>query len=62
LRDQLFVLDGVILMRDRVVIPPSLRSEVTQSYITDQGTRILIPSSLRPEVLQSLHAAHQGVS
>ena len=62
LRDHLYILDGVILVRDRVVIPPSLRSEIAQTYVFDHDTRVLIPPSLRTDILQSLHAAHQGVS
>ena len=49
-------------MRDRVVIPPSLRSEIAQTYVFDHDTRVLIPPSLHADILPSLHAAHQGVS
>ena len=45
-----------------MVIPPSLRSEIAQTYVFDHDTRVLIPPSLRADILQSLHAAHQGVS
>ena len=62
IRDHLYVLDGVILLMDQVLIPPSLRAEVTQSYTEGHGTRVLIPKALQAEVIQSLHAAHQGVS
>ena len=47
---------------DQVLIPPSLRAEVTQSYTEGHGTRVLIPKALQAEVIQSLHAAHQGLS
>ena len=51
LRNHLYTIDGVVLMRDMVLIPPSL--PVLES---------LIPPPLCSEVMQSLHAAHQGVS
>ena len=60
-RNNLYMLDGVILMNDQVLIPSPLRENVTESLINGTGTRILIPLRLRQEVLQSLHSAHQGV-
>ena len=62
LRNSLYVVDGVVLMKDQVMIPPALRSEVAQSYIPGSGVRIVIPPALRKEVIFSLHSAHQGVS
>ena len=62
IRDHLYVLDGVILLMDQVLIPPSLRAEVTQSYTEGHSIRVLIPKALQAEVIQSLHAGHQGVS
>ena len=60
-RNNLYTMDGVILMNDKVLIPPPLREEATNSLVNGAGTRILIPPKLRPEIVQSLHAAHQGV-
>ena len=61
IRNNLYTLDGVILMNDQVLIPPSLRDGVTKSLTNGTGTRIVIPPELQPEVIQSLHSAHQGV-
>ena len=62
IRDQLYVIDGVVLLLDQVLIPPTLRPEVSQSFVDGQGARVLIPPALQSEVVQSLHSAHQGVS
>ena len=62
LRNNLYVVDGVVLTKDQVLIPPPLRNEVSQSYIPGANVRIIIPLGLRSEVVQSLHSAHQGVS
>ena len=61
LKDLLYVLDGVILLKDKVIIPP-LRNQVTSSYTEGRSVCVIIPVNLRPEVMQSLHADHQGVS
>ena len=60
-RNNLYIVDGVILMKDQVVIPKSLRSDVTEAFSNGPGARILIPPNLRQEIIQSLHSAHQGV-
>ena len=60
-RDSLFVVDDVILMRDRIVLPRTLRNDALQTDIPGYD-RIVIPSSLRGEIVNSLHAAHQGVT
>ncbi len=60
-RNNLYVVDGVVLMRDQVLIPPTLRNEVAQTYAPGSAIRIIIPSALRKEVIQCLHSAHQGV-
>ena len=62
IRDQLYLIDGVVLLLDQVLIPPPLRPEVSQSFVDGQGARVLIPPALQSEVVQSLHSAHQGVS
>ena len=61
IRDNLYMIDGVILMNDKVLLPPPLREDAAKSLVNGTGTRILIPPQLRPEILQSLHSAHQGV-
>ena len=60
-RNNLYVLDGVVLMKDRVVIPETLQGGVTQFLSGGHGARIIIPPNLRQEVIHSLHSAHQGV-
>jgi hypothetical protein len=60
-RNNLYMLDNVILMNDQILIPSPLRENATESLINGTGTRILIPPQLRPEIVQSLHAAHQGI-
>ena len=62
IRKNLHVVDGVIMMRDMVVVPQSLRDDITHSYNEGAGSRVVIPPSLRIEILQSLHSAHQGVN
>ena len=62
LKDHLYVVEGVVLLRNKVAIPLSLRDQVTSSYTVGCGIRVVIPPTLRPEITQSLHAAHQGVS
>ena len=61
-RYDLYVIDGVILMVNQVMIPPVLRNRVVQTYMPGSTIRIIIPTVLRTEVLHSLHSAHQGVS
>ena len=61
IRQNLYIVDGVILMKDHVVIPRSLRNGVAEAMTDGSGTRILIPPNLRQEVVQTLHSAHQGV-
>ena len=61
IRNNLYIVDGVILMKDQVVIPKSLRGDVVDAFSNGPGARILIPPSLRQEIIQSLHSAHQGV-
>ena len=61
IRNNLYIVDGVVLMKDQVVIPVSLRNSVTQALTDGSGTRIIIPPKLRQEIIQSLHSAHQGV-
>ena len=60
-RNNLYVLDGVVLMRDQVVIPPGLRDNVSKAVTSGLGARIIIPPNLRQEVVKTLHSAHQGV-
>ena len=60
-RNNLYLVDGVILMNDQILMPPALREDATKSLANSTGSRILIPPQLRPEILQSLHSAHQGV-
>ena len=50
-RNSLYLVDGVVFMKDQVMIPPALHSEVAQSYIPGSGVRIIIPSALRKEVI-----------
>ncbi len=61
-RNDLYVKDGVILMRDQVLIPTHLRGPI--AYMNAQGTptRVIIPTNLRRDILNSLDFAHQGVS
>ena len=61
IRNNLYMLDGVILMKDQVLIPASLRGSVTQALSDGSGSRIVVPPNLRQEIIQSLHSAHQGV-
>ena len=61
-RNNLYTIDGVILMNDQVLIPSPLRGDTAESLANGTGTRILIPPGLRPEIVQSLHSAHQGIS
>ena len=61
IRNNLYIVDGVILMRDQVLIPPLLRDGVTQSFTHGSNTRIIIPPNLRHEIIRALHSAHQGV-
>ena len=61
IRDQLFVVDGVVMRKDDVVLPHALRQGALQSESFHKA-RVIIPPSLQDEVLQSLHAAHQGTS
>ena len=48
-------------MRDRIVLPKTLRNDALQSNLPGYD-RIVIPSSLRGEIVNSLHAAHQGIT
>ena len=61
-RDNLYVVDGVVMMREHVVLPPSLRDTAMQESASGTSARIVIPTELRWEVVRSLHSAHQGVS
>ena len=61
IRDQLFIVDGVILRNNDVVLPSALRSPALSDSL-QQKACIIIPPVLRDEVLQTLHAAHQGTS
>ena len=51
-RDSLYVVDGVILMRDRIVLPKTLRNDAIQGCLPGYD-RILIPPSLRVEIALS---------
>ena len=62
LRNNLYIIDGVILMKDQVIVPPTLRNRVAQTFVPGSSIRIIIPTALRKEVIHSLHSAHQGVS
>ena len=53
IRNNLHVADGVVMMRDMVVVPQSLRDDIVHSYDEGAGSRVVIPSSLRIEILQS---------
>ena len=61
-RNNLYVLDGVVLMNDSVVVPSNLRSTVSASEYAGCNVRIIVPEKLRAEVVTTLHSAHQGVS
>ena len=43
IRNNLYMVDGVILMGDQVVIPQTLRHRVTHEHILSANQRILIP-------------------
>ena len=62
IRNNLYIVDGVILMGDQVVIPQALRHRITKEHLMSANPRILIPPVLRREVIRSLHSAHQGIS
>ena len=61
-RDNLYVVDGVVMMREQVVLPSSLRNTAMQESVLGTSSRVVIPTALRSEVVKSLHSAHQGVS
>ena len=61
IRDSLYVVDGVILMRDRIVLPKTLRNDAIQGCLPGED-RVVIPPALRGEIINSLHAAHQGIT
>ena len=61
IRDNLYTVDGVIMMKEHVVLPPSLRDIAMEESVTG-ASRIIIPTTLRSEVVRTLHSAHQGVS
>ena len=61
-RHNLYVLDGVVLMNDSVVVPSNLRSTVSASEYAGCNVRIVVPEKLRAEIVTTLHSAHQGVS
>ena len=61
-RNNLYILDGVVLMNDSVVVPSNLRSTVSASEYAGCNVRIIVPEKLRAEVVTTLHSAHQGVS
>ena len=60
-RDCLYIVDGVILMRDRILLPKTLHNNAIQTGLPGYE-RIVIPPTLRKEIINSLHAAHQGVT
>ena len=62
LRSHLYAVDNVVLLKDQVVIPRTLRGTVIDSHLQGNNVRVIIPPTLRKEVVQSLHSAHQGVS
>ena len=62
LRNNLYVIDGVVLMRDQLLIPPMLRNKVVQTYVPGSIIKVVIPPALRKEVVHLLHSAHKGVS
>ena len=62
IRHNLYVVDGVILVKNQVLIPPQIRNSVAQVSLHGSSPRIVIPPNLRKEVTQSLHSAHQGVT
>ena len=62
LRNNLYVIDGIVLMRDQLLIPPTLRNKAVQTYVPGSIIKVVIPPALREEVVHSLHSAHQGVS
>ena len=61
IRHNLYIVDGVIMMKDQVVVPRSLRNSVVEDMRDRSAARILIPQKFRQEILQTLHSAHQGV-
>ena len=62
-RDNLYMMDGVIMMKEHVVLPPSLQETALQGFGPDNTTtRIVIPPALHNDVVRSLHSAHQGIS
>ena len=61
-RNNLYILDGVILMNDCVVVPSNLRDTVTSYQHQTSNIRIVVPQNLRSEVISTLHSAHQGIS
>ena len=61
-RHNLYVVDNVILMRDHIVLPPSLREAAVQGCLPGSTPRVVIPASLRKDVIRTLHSAHQGIS
>ena len=61
IRDSLYVVDGVILMRDRIVLTKTLRNDAIQGCLPGDD-RIIVPPALRGEIVNSLHAAYQGVN
>ena len=62
IRHNLYVVDGVVLVKNQVLIPPQIRNSVAQASLHGSSPRIVIPPNLRKEVSQSLHSAHQGVT
>ena len=61
IRDSIYVVDDVVLMKDRIVLPRSLQNDAMITGLPGMD-RIVIPPSLRGEIISTLHAAHQGVS
>ena len=61
-RNSLYIVDGVILMKDQVLIPSTLRNGILLASSNEDKVRIVIPSNLRREIIRTLHSAHQGVT
>ena len=62
LRHSLYSVDGIVLLKDQLVIPERLRHKVIDRHLQGNNVRVIIPPILRHDVVQTLHSAHQGVS